>query len=154
MKDLDFERPEILVRRGKGQKDRRTMLPTRIEERLRAHLGEVQGQHERDLANGFGRVVLPFARSAANRGRPGGRVRASIPSGTKGCGVLSAGGVPRSQRPAGGERLDAGPSCLGPNGFGALFLSRRTRLCLSWGHEGTSRARIRGSQRTTSGGVG
>ena len=37
------------------------MLPTGIEERLLAHLGEVQRQHERDLANGFGRVVLPFA---------------------------------------------------------------------------------------------
>ena len=61
VKDLDFERHEILVRRGKGQKDRRTMLPTGIEERLLAHLGEVQRQHERDLANGFGRVVLPFA---------------------------------------------------------------------------------------------
>ena len=48
-----------------------------------------------------------------NRGRPGGRVRAPIASGTKGCGALEAGGVPRSQRPAGGERPDAGLSCLG-----------------------------------------
>jgi integron integrase len=61
VKDLDFERHEILVRRGKGQKDRRSMLPAGIDERLRAHLQEVKRQHEQDLAAGFGRVVLPFA---------------------------------------------------------------------------------------------
>jgi integron integrase len=61
VKDLDFDRREILVRRGKGQKDRRTMLPAGIEERLRAHLIAVKRQHERDLAAGFGRVALPFA---------------------------------------------------------------------------------------------
>src|SRR5712691_5936566 len=61
VKDLDFERHEILVRRGKGQKDRRTMLPGGIEQRLHGHLQEVKRQHEQDLAKGFGRVVLPFA---------------------------------------------------------------------------------------------
>ncbi len=61
VKDLDFDRHEIVVRRGKGQKDRRTMLPVAIEERLRGHLREVRQQHERDLADGVGRVVLPFA---------------------------------------------------------------------------------------------
>ena len=61
VKDLDFDRHEIVVRRGKGQKDRRTMLPVVIEERLQGHLREVRRQHERDLADGVGRVVLPFA---------------------------------------------------------------------------------------------
>ena len=61
VKDLDFDRHEIVVRRGKGQKDRRTMLPAAIEERLQGHLREVRRQHERDLADGLGRVVLHFA---------------------------------------------------------------------------------------------
>jgi len=61
VKDLDFDRHEIVVRRGKGQKDRRTMLPVAIEERLQEHLREVRRQHERDLTAGVGRVVLPFA---------------------------------------------------------------------------------------------
>ena len=61
VKDLDFEGHEIAVRRGKGQKDRRTMLPTSLNVRLQAHLVEVQQQHQRDLAAGYGRVVLPFA---------------------------------------------------------------------------------------------
>jgi len=61
VKDLDFDRHEIVVRRGNGQKDRRTMLPDAIEERLQGHLREVRRQHERDLAAGVGRVVLPFA---------------------------------------------------------------------------------------------
>lgn len=61
VKDLDFEGHEIAVRRGKGQKDRRTMLPTSLDVRLQAHLVEVQQQHQRDLAAGYGRVVLPFA---------------------------------------------------------------------------------------------
>jgi integron integrase len=61
VKDIDFERRQIVVRRGKGQKDRLTVLPERVIETLRAHLDEVRRQHERDLAEGFGRVVLPGA---------------------------------------------------------------------------------------------
>ena len=61
VKDLDFDGHKIVVRRGKGQKDRRTMLPVAIEERLQEHLREVRRQHERDLTAGVGRVVLPFA---------------------------------------------------------------------------------------------
>lgn len=61
VKDLDFDRHEIVVRRGKGQKDRRTMLPVAIEERLQGHLREVRRRHDRDLVDGVGRVVLPFA---------------------------------------------------------------------------------------------
>jgi integron integrase len=61
VKDIDFDRRELMVRRGKRQKDRRTMLPLAVGDRLRAHLETVKGQHTRDLAAGFGRVVLPFA---------------------------------------------------------------------------------------------
>jgi integron integrase len=61
VKDIDFDRREIVIRRGKGQKDRRTMLPRVVMDRLRGHLGEVKRQHERDLSAGYGRVVLPFA---------------------------------------------------------------------------------------------
>jgi site-specific recombinase XerD len=61
VKDLDFDRREITVRRGKGQKDRRVMLPDAIRERLQAHLVEVHRTHQRDLAAGFGRAVLPDA---------------------------------------------------------------------------------------------
>ena len=61
VKDLDFERGEITVRRGKGQKDRRVMLPEVAGASLCAHLIGVKAQHERDLANGVGRVVLPGA---------------------------------------------------------------------------------------------
>jgi integron integrase len=61
VKDIDFDINQLLVRRGKGQKDRRTMLPGVVNEVLRAHLAEVKKQHERDLIEGVGRVVLPFA---------------------------------------------------------------------------------------------
>ena len=61
VKDLDFDRQQIVVRRGKGQKDRRTMLPVAVRERLQAHLRDVKRQHGQDLAHGMGRVILPFA---------------------------------------------------------------------------------------------
>ena len=61
VKDVDFDQHQLLVRRGKGQKDRRTMLAERVEAPLRLHLAGVKHMHERDLADGHGRVVLPFA---------------------------------------------------------------------------------------------
>jgi len=61
VKDIDFTRNEIVVREGKGKKDRVTMLPTAVKEPLRAHLERVRRLHERDLAAGFGRVALPDA---------------------------------------------------------------------------------------------
>jgi integron integrase len=61
VKDVDFDRHQIVVRRGKGQKDRRTMLPVAVREPLQAHLTEVKRQHERDLAQGAGRTMLSFA---------------------------------------------------------------------------------------------
>jgi integron integrase len=62
VKDIEFARREIVVRDGKGAKDRMTMLPRNLSERLRAHLDdEVRVLHERDLADGFGATFLPAA---------------------------------------------------------------------------------------------
>ncbi|GJM45111.1 MAG: integrase/recombinase [Gemmatimonadota bacterium] len=63
IKDLDFQRNEILVRRGKGAKDRRTMLPRSVQTELSEHLTRVHDQYERDLENGSGWVQLPDALS-------------------------------------------------------------------------------------------
>ena len=59
--DLDFERGEILVRDGKGGKDRVTMLPRSLTPPLEEQLREAKAVHERDLADGWGRVALPQA---------------------------------------------------------------------------------------------
>ena len=59
IKDIDFDRKEILVRRGKGQKDRRTMLPEGLEAPLLTHLIAVQRQHDADRSHGNLRVALP-----------------------------------------------------------------------------------------------
>jgi integron integrase len=61
VKDVDFSRKEILVRDGKGFKDRVTMLPVALVEPLRAHLERVRELHRQDLADGFGAVYLPYA---------------------------------------------------------------------------------------------
>jgi integron integrase len=61
VKDLDFDRHQIIVRQGKGRKDRMTMLPAAAREGLTVHLADVRRMHDADLARGFGRVVLPFA---------------------------------------------------------------------------------------------
>ena len=61
VKDVDFETGAILVRGGKGAKDRITMLPTVIGGPLRLHLDRVRALHAGDIAAGGGRVVLPSA---------------------------------------------------------------------------------------------
>lgn len=61
VKDMDFDRNQITVRRGKGQKDRVTTLPTAVTARLRVHLEQVRRLHAADLEAGFGRVMLPDA---------------------------------------------------------------------------------------------
>jgi integron integrase len=58
---VDFAYRQILVRDGKGQKDRVTILPQTVIEPLRLHLERVKALHEQDLAAGFGEVYLPFA---------------------------------------------------------------------------------------------
>jgi integron integrase len=61
VQDVDFKRREVLVRNGKGFKDRVTMLPEKLAGRLQSHLATVRLLHEKDLAEGFGEVHLPYA---------------------------------------------------------------------------------------------
>jgi integron integrase len=61
VKDVDFARREIMVREGKGFKDRVTMLPEAVVVALKAHLAKAKALHEEDLAQGVGEVYLPFA---------------------------------------------------------------------------------------------
>lgn len=71
VKDIDFGKNEIVVRGGKGDRDRMTMLPERLKGPLLEHIAEVRMQHERDVAEGAGWVELPGALDAkyANAGR-------------------------------------------------------------------------------------
>jgi integron integrase len=59
VKDLDLERGEVLVRRGKGGKDRVTVIPETARGPLREHLRHVKVLHDGDLVDGRGRVELP-----------------------------------------------------------------------------------------------
>jgi integron integrase len=61
VKDIDVEQHQLVVRDGKGARDRATMLPDSITEPLRRHLERVKLLHEQDLGNGFGSVHLPHA---------------------------------------------------------------------------------------------
>lgn len=61
VQDIDFKRCEILIRDGKGFKDRVTMLPLSLVASLQAHLVKVRLLHESDLLQGFGAVYLPYA---------------------------------------------------------------------------------------------
>jgi integron integrase len=61
VKDLNFGYNQIIVRDGKGGKDRETMLPASLKEPLEKHLSKVKVVHEQDLKDGFGRVYLPYA---------------------------------------------------------------------------------------------
>lgn len=61
VQDVEFSRHEIIVRDGKGFKDRVTMLPEAVVVQLKAHLVKVKALHEEDLAQGYGEVYLPFA---------------------------------------------------------------------------------------------
>ncbi len=61
VKDLDFGAGQLVVRDGKGQKDRDTMLPARLQEPLQYYLNRVKLLHEEDLRKGHGAVYLPDA---------------------------------------------------------------------------------------------
>ncbi len=63
VKDIDFGRGEILVRRAKGGRGRVTMLPVSLRPDLSAHLARVRERYRRDLAMGGGYVDLPYALS-------------------------------------------------------------------------------------------
>ena len=59
--DIELTRGEIVVRDGKGGKDRITMLPLSVKPSLDSQLAAARSVHQRDLANGWGRVALPDA---------------------------------------------------------------------------------------------
>jgi integron integrase len=61
VKDIDCASNQIVVRAGKGDKDRHTMLPAAVKEPLAKHLDLIRRQHQRDLDRGVGRVALPDA---------------------------------------------------------------------------------------------
>jgi integrase len=61
VKDVDLERGEIRIRRGKGGVDRVTVLPEAVRPSLAAHLGRARALHGEDLAAGGGRVAMPGA---------------------------------------------------------------------------------------------
>jgi len=61
VKDVDFDNHQIVVRDGKGENDRFTILPDSLIEPLQLHLQYVKIVHQKDLADGFGSVYLPYA---------------------------------------------------------------------------------------------
>jgi integron integrase len=61
VKDIDFAYAHIVVRDGKGAKDRVTMLPVNLAHSMKRHLQKIKVQHEEDLEAGFGSVYLPNA---------------------------------------------------------------------------------------------
>lgn len=71
VKDIDFTSNQIVIRGGKGDKDRYTMLPSTVTDSLAQHLRRVKLQHDVDLKAGLGRVSLPNAldRKYSNAGK-------------------------------------------------------------------------------------
>ncbi|HTP80562.1 MAG TPA: integron integrase [Bacteroidota bacterium] len=61
VQDIDFDRNQIFIRSGKGDKDRYTILPQSLKEPLSKHLALVKELHDRDIRAGFGEVHLPHA---------------------------------------------------------------------------------------------
>lgn len=110
IKDVDFARNEILVRRAKGGRDRVTVLPLSVRAELRTHLRAVQKQHEKDLAAGAGWVALPFAldRKYPSAGRewgwqwvfPSTRIRQDPQTGRRGRHHLHESALQRSMKEA------------------------------------------------------
>ncbi len=70
IKDLDFTASVITVREGKGDRDRRTILPSIVASPLREHLREVRTLHAEDLGEGYGAVWLPHALERKYREAP------------------------------------------------------------------------------------
>lgn len=61
IKDIDFGMNQIIVRDGKGEKDRLTVLPQKLITQLESHIDKVKKLHLSDLKQGFGKTVLPYA---------------------------------------------------------------------------------------------
>lgn len=64
IKDVDFQRGQIIIRDGKGMQDRVTVLPEKLRTPLQVHLARVRSLHHEDMTRGFGRVYLPGALKA------------------------------------------------------------------------------------------
>ncbi|MBV6421455.1 MAG: Tyrosine recombinase XerC [Ignavibacteriaceae bacterium] len=61
IKDIDFDYKQIVVRDGKGEKDRHTILPDTVIPELKKHLNRVYLKHKEDLKKGKGETILPYA---------------------------------------------------------------------------------------------
>ena len=59
IQDIDFDRNEIIVRHGKGDKDRRVMLPQSLVPKLKVQIEKVKVIHQKDLSEGWGKVPIP-----------------------------------------------------------------------------------------------
>lgn len=70
VKDIDFGNHQILVRDGKGEDDRFTILPDSLVPLLQIHIKTIQAIHQKDLKDGFGEVYLPYALAKKYRSAP------------------------------------------------------------------------------------
>ncbi|MDI7261587.1 MAG: integron integrase [Thermodesulfobacteriota bacterium] len=70
IKDVDFENDLLMVRSGKGEKDRALMIPGKIREELSKHVASVKEVHDQDLKMGYGEVSLPDALEKKYPGAP------------------------------------------------------------------------------------
>jgi len=61
VKDIDFEMNQIIVRDGKGEQDRITVLPQKLIPILKEHIRKVKNLHDKDLRDGLGKTKLPYA---------------------------------------------------------------------------------------------
>ncbi len=66
IKDIDFALNTITVRQGKGDKDRVTLLPTSVKDRLQTQVQKTLALHQQDIADGYGEVYLPHALERKN----------------------------------------------------------------------------------------
>ncbi len=84
VKDVDFQRSQLIVREGKGDKDRVTLLPTGLQAALRAQLGMTREQHRADVAKGAGWVELPHALASRTFRARGAPLRSCAPESREG----------------------------------------------------------------------
>src|SRR4030042_2269841 len=70
IKDIDFENNLLMVRSGKGEKDRAVMIPEKIKEELSKHVASVKEVHDQDVKMGYGEVSLPDALEKKYPGAP------------------------------------------------------------------------------------
>jgi len=61
VQDVKFEYMQIIIRSGKGNKDRVSVLPENVVDELKMHISKAKALHQKDLKEGFGEVYLPYA---------------------------------------------------------------------------------------------